>query len=283
MNAVDYAKEAFAPKSVSAVHYPGDFGGDAAAGAKYAAEKLGLTFKDVPTASGQDKQAAAIAAIVADKPDLVILTTGPTDAAVIVGGAASQGYKGHFIGTAPTWNPALLKSAAAPAIKALYLTSAPWLPFGADTPGHKALREAVGTPSALNDGYTYGWVWSYPLKAGLEKAVANGDLTHKGLLTAIKSLTSVDFEGMLPSTAGNYAGGPAERAQGDRDPQAGRDGAHRCVVGQGPLHRSDRGRLHPLQGVLPLKRDYSARHPARPPAMVRRGRGNTPPPGRSSW
>jgi len=207
MNAVDFAKDTFAPKSVMAVHYAGDYGDDAAAGAKYAAEKLGLTFKDVKTDPGQDKQAGAIAAILAEKPDLVILTTAPAEAAAIVGTTAAQGFTGHFIGTSPTWNPALNLSPAAPALGALYMQSAPWLPWAADTPGHQAMRTALGTPSPLSDGYTAGWVWSYPLKAALEKAAANKDLTRKGVLDAAKSLSSVDYEGMLPTGAGNYAGG----------------------------------------------------------------------------
>ncbi len=69
------------------------------------------------------------------------------------------------------------------------------------------MREALTpTPSPLSDGYTAGWVWSYPLKAALEKAAANKDLTRAGLLAAAKSLTSVDYEGMLPAGSGNYAG-----------------------------------------------------------------------------
>jgi len=206
MNSVDWAKGKFTPKSVMAVHLAGDYGDDAAAGAKIAAEKNGLTFTDVKTATGQDNQAGAIDAIVNGKPDLVILTTGPTDAAVIIGQTAARGYTGKFIGTSPTWNPGLLKSAAAPAIKALYLQSGPWETFTSDTPGHKALREAVGSSVQPNDGYTSGWVWSYPLKAALEKAVANKDLTRAGLLDAVKSLDSVDYEGMLPSGSGKYSG-----------------------------------------------------------------------------
>jgi ABC-type branched-subunit amino acid transport system substrate-binding protein len=208
MNSVDYAKEKLGVKSVMAVHLAGDYGDDAAAGAKIAAEKQGLTFADVKTASGQDQQGGAISAIVSQKPDLVILTNSPTDAAVIIGQTAVQGYKGKFIGTGPTWNPGLLASAAAPAINALYLQSGPWSPFGSDTPGHKAMREAIGTVAQKNDGYTSGWVWSYPLKAALKKAAESKDLTRAGLLKAVKSLTSVDYEGMLPEGAGNYAGDP---------------------------------------------------------------------------
>jgi ABC-type branched-subunit amino acid transport system substrate-binding protein len=208
MNSVDYAVEELAVKSVLAVHYPGDYGADAAAGAKVAAEKHGLTFKAVETAPGPDNQAGAIAAVTGEKPDLVILTTNPTDGATIVGQAAGRGFKGKFIGTSPTWNPGLLKSPAAPAIKALYLTSVPWAPFGSDTPGHKAMRDALGSGVQPNDGYTSGWLWSYPLKAALQQAVADNDLSREGLLAAVKKLKSVDYEGMLPQGAGNYADDP---------------------------------------------------------------------------
>ena len=70
------------------------------------------------------------------------------------------------------------------------------------------MREAVGSGVTPNDGYTAGWVWSYPLKAALEKAAKDKDLTRDGLLKAVKSLSSVDYEGMLPAGAGNYAAGP---------------------------------------------------------------------------
>jgi ABC-type branched-subunit amino acid transport system substrate-binding protein len=205
---VDYAADTFQAKSVMAVHWPGDYGADAAAGVKIAAEARGLTFTDVETAPGPDNQAGAIQQIVTTKPDLVIITTGPTDAAAVIGNAAANGYTGKFIGTSPTWNPALLDSPAADAFRALYLQSGPWQSFGANTPGHEAMRAAVGNVQP-NDGYTAGWVWSYPLKAALEKAADDGDLTRTGLLNAVKSLTSVDYEGMLPPEAGNFAPGGA--------------------------------------------------------------------------
>lgn len=209
MNAIDYAMEKYQPKSVLAVHYPGDYGADAAAGAKLAAAKLGLKFSNVQTSTGATNQAAAVQAVVTGKPDLVILTTGPAEAAAIVGLAAQGGFTGRFIGTSPTWNPGLIASPAARAITALYEQSSPWDTWGTDSPGHKAMRDAIGTPAGgPNDGYTSGWVWSYPLKAALEKAAANNKLTRDGLLEAAKSLSSVDYEGMLPTGAGNYAGGP---------------------------------------------------------------------------
>jgi ABC-type branched-subunit amino acid transport system substrate-binding protein len=210
MNSVDYAADKLGAKSVMAVHLAGDYGDDAAAGARAAAEKRGLKFTDVKTATGQDNQAGAIDAIVSGNPDVVILSNGPTDAAVIIGQASARGFKGRFLGTNPTWNPGLLKGPAAAAIMSSYLQSGPLQPFGADTPGHEAMRAALGNVAQPNEGYTAGWVLSYPLKAALTKAAENKDLTRAGLLAAANSLTSVDYEGMLPPGSGNYSGTPNE-------------------------------------------------------------------------
>jgi ABC-type branched-subunit amino acid transport system substrate-binding protein len=210
MNSVDYALTEKKIKSVMAVHYAGDYGDDAAAGARIAAERSKLTFTDVKTTSGQENQAEAIGRIVQGKPDLVYVTTSPTDLAVIVGQAVARGYKGTFIGTSPTWNPGLLKSPAAAAIQASYLQSAPWGAWGTDTAGHRAMREAMGSGFTPNDGAVAGWVWSYPLKAALESGVKGGDVTRAGLLEAVEGLDSVDYQGMLPSGSGNYAAEPNE-------------------------------------------------------------------------
>lgn len=207
MNSVDYAVETYQIESVLSVHFEGDYGEDAAAGAQIAAENHGLEFSHVPTPPGAEQQAEAVGRILSTQPDLVIITTGPTEAAAIVGGAAANGFTGRFIGTNPTWNPALLGSDAGEALLALYEAGGTFPTFGSDTPAHQALADAVGTPDDLNDGYTAGWMWQYPLKAVLEQALANEDLTRAGVLAVAMELTTVDYEGMLPAGAGNYAGG----------------------------------------------------------------------------
>jgi hypothetical protein len=74
------------------------------------------------------------------------------------------------------------------------------------------MRAALGNIPEPNEGHTAGWVFSYPLKAALMKAAENKDLTRAGLLAAVNSLTSVDYEGMLSAGAGNYSGTPNEIA-----------------------------------------------------------------------
>ena len=211
MNSIDWAVENLEGiETVMAVHYPGDYGGDAAAGARIAAEANGLEFTDVETAPGPDNQSGAISAVASQQPDLVILTTNPTDAGAVVGNTAAQGYQGTFIGTGPSWNKGLLTSPAAEAVQALYLASGPWT-WTQESPGRDAMEEALGDVDP-NDGYTSGWVWSYPLKAALERAAENGDLTREGLLAAVSELDDVDYEGMLPDEAGNFVGDPNETA-----------------------------------------------------------------------
>jgi ABC-type branched-subunit amino acid transport system substrate-binding protein len=140
----------------------------------------------------------------------VFLATGPGDMADIVGGAASRGFTGHFVGVGPTWNPGLLTTPAGPAIEKQYTATYEWAPFGADTPGHRAMRAAVGEVKNPNDGYTFGWAWEYPLRAALQQAYAAGDLTRAGLRKVVTELKSVDYEGMLPAAAGVFSGKPTE-------------------------------------------------------------------------
>ncbi len=212
MNGVDWAVENRGVKSkVVAVGYPGDYGGDAAAGVEAAAKANDLDFSKLETPPGQDNQAGAIASLLKSDPDLVFISTGPAEMATIVGGMAVKGFKGTFVGSSPTWNPALLQSAAKPALEALYFQAAPWAPFGTDTPGHEAMRDALGDVTP-NDGYTAGWVWSYPLLAALKQAADAGDITRESLVEAAKNLDSVDYEGMLPPEAGATKGDPADVA-----------------------------------------------------------------------
>lgn len=212
MNGVDWAVENRGAESkVVAVGYPGDYGGDAAAGVEAAAEANDLEFAKLETPPGQDNQAGAIGSILRENPDLVFVSTGPAEMATIVGGLAQQGFQGTVVGSSPTWNPALLQSAAKPALEALYFQAGPWGPFGTDTPGHQAMRDALGDVTP-NDGYTAGWVWSYPLLAALQQAADNGGITRESLVEASGNLDSVDYEGMLPPEAGATAGDPNEVA-----------------------------------------------------------------------
>ena len=209
MNGLDYMAEEFGdPKKVLHVGYPGDYGGDSAAGAEYWADQAGAAIETIETAPNAQagNQDAVVGAIAKQKPDVVVLATGPAEMAEIVGKAVAGGFEGEFIGSVPTWNPAVMESEAAPAIQAKYRFVAPWGPFGSDTDAHRAMQEAVGNELPANDGYTFGWIWSYPLKAVLEQAAEDGNLTRAGVREAVAGVT-VDYEGALQDRS---YGDPAE-------------------------------------------------------------------------
>ena len=209
-----YTEQQGEPSSVIAVGYPTDFGLDAGAGAELWAEANGVEYVGfVETAPNAivGTQDAAISQVVGSGADVVVLAVGPAETAEIVGGSAANEFTGMFMGSLPTWNPALMATPAAPALEALYRWVTPFenLVEG-DSAAHEAMREALGDGLLdTNDGYAAGWVMTYPIKAALEQAVANGDLTRAGLRAAVDGL-SVDYEGSLPPRT--YGVGAAELA-----------------------------------------------------------------------
>jgi ABC-type branched-subunit amino acid transport system substrate-binding protein len=209
-----------------AIHFPGDYGDDHAAGVKAAAAATGLTFINIKTDPGADRQSGAVAAILARRPDLVTLAVDPAETAVIVQGAADGGFTGMIVGASPSWDPELLRGPAASALFELYQQTSPWPPWSTDTPGHRAMREALGSagppageaerspessgpasqPAGPREGLVAGWISSYPLKAALAAAADSGELTRAGLARAARGLRSVDYEGMQINGTNDYTG-----------------------------------------------------------------------------
>ena len=210
MGGLDWWVENKAPVAkLVAVGYPGDYGGDYAAGAEKWAEANGVEFagfiETAPNAVAGN-QDAAVSAIIAADADVVAIGVGPAEVAEVIGKAVASGYKGQFLGAAPTWNPLLLQTAAAPALLASYTNVGTTGSFGTPSAAMDAMQAQLGEGVVpQNDGYTYGWVWQYPLKAALEKAAASGDLTREGLVSAVQGGIEVDYEGALPNS---LVGGP---------------------------------------------------------------------------
>ena len=207
---LDYVADEVADfDSVFVVGFPGDYGGDFNAGAEAWAEATGaehLGFAETGTNALVGNQDAAVGAVLESGADVVGLAVGPAEAAEIVGGAVAEGFEGQFIGSVPTWNPGIMDSPAAPALEAAFLHIGPWEPFDGGSDAHAAMQDAMGGEMPANDGYTFGWIWSYPLLSVLENAAANGDLTREGVRAAAGE-TVVDYEGALPDRDYSLDGG----------------------------------------------------------------------------
>lgn len=212
MNIVDYSVDELGADKMVVVHYEGDYGDDAAKGAEAVAEARDIDLTSISMGPGADP-APIVAQIMRAQPDVVMVATAPTELAQIVGGAAQAGFQGQFIGSTPTWNAALLDSPAAPALEALYTWANVSPGWDADTPGHEEMRAAAEEAGQdPNEYFVLGYAGSFVMKAALEAAVENGDLTRAGLLEAATGLEGVDTMGLLPEGTGNYTGEPNDIA-----------------------------------------------------------------------
>ncbi|WP_018658586.1 ABC transporter substrate-binding protein [Actinomadura flavalba] len=205
MNAIDYMVREHRVRRAMSVHFAGDYGKDTAAGARVAARANGLRFREVETPPGEGAQRPAVREILRFKPDVVMVSAGPAETAAIVAQASAAGYRGRFAGEYTTWHWSVLRTPAGAAMKKHFYVLGSWKPFATDAPGYAAMRGALGRVRP-DDTFTAGWILSYPLKAVLERAAKAGELNREGLYRALRQTTFVDYEGIMPEVAGNFAG-----------------------------------------------------------------------------
>ncbi|NNC79072.1 MAG: ABC transporter substrate-binding protein [Acidimicrobiales bacterium] len=207
MNGVEFlvGQSGKAAPTLAVVTRPGEYGQDGAAGAKIAAEALGLeiVYDGEGVVEGDDFT-PIITELVSAQPDLVWITTSPTQTAQIVGGAFQGGLTGAiWSGSSPSYNPALLDTPVGPILDAAYFHSTYAALWGAnDSAGMQDMmaeitaRIPTGT-YAQADTYVIGWTEAMMAEAVLEAAAASGDMTRAGVLDAARNV-SVDFQGLAP-------------------------------------------------------------------------------------
>jgi ABC-type branched-subunit amino acid transport system substrate-binding protein len=208
MNGLDWFAKNREVQTVAIISFPGEYGGDGAAGAALAAEALGLEvvfdgtgLVTPPSADNpQPDQTAIISQIVETNPDLVWATINPATLGAIMGGAVSQGYQGLWSGNSPTYSFKLLATDLAPLLDQYYIASTYIVTWGTDVPG---MAEVVDTMTAarpdltVSDVFILGWTEGMITRAVLEQAAANGDMTRAGIVAAASEV-SVDFNGLAP-------------------------------------------------------------------------------------
>ncbi len=216
MNILGFAQDMGATK-VALATFPGDYGQDGAAGVKKAIDfydTLELVYDgEAAVIPGQD-QTQVVTGIVESGADWTFLTTNPSTAAEIMGGAAQAGYVGVWTGSTPSYDFRLLDSPVAPIIDASYYQSGYNVPWGTDVPGAAemtAVLTAAYPDRRPSDAFAIGWSYSLSLKQALEAAIASGDLTRAGFAAAVNGLSSVDFGGLAPTQS--YSGSPDEYVQ----------------------------------------------------------------------
>jgi ABC-type branched-subunit amino acid transport system substrate-binding protein len=208
MNGLEWLHNNRDVQTVAIISFPGEYGGDGAAGAAKAAEALGLevvfdgTGQVTPPSADNPNpdQTAIISQIVQANPDLVWATVNPTSFAGIMGGAVSQGFTGLWSGNSPTYSFKLLGTALAPLLDQYYIASTYIVTWGSDVPGMQEVVDAMTAARpdlVVSDVYILGWTEGLITKAVLEQAAANGDMTRAGIVAAANQV-EVDFNGLAP-------------------------------------------------------------------------------------
>jgi ABC-type branched-subunit amino acid transport system substrate-binding protein len=220
MNMIEYLTlQAPDATTIAIASSPGDYGEDSNAGARLAAEALGLEIVYDGTGlinQADDATLAEVAGGIASSgAELVWVTTSPTPFGSIYGQALAAGFSGAlWSGAGPTWNPALVgpDSPIAEPLSNDFYISAYYAPWAAESEGNQAVRDlatAAGAPPL--DYYAEGVIEATILHQALQAAYDAGDLTQAGVLAAAKSLESVTFGGLAPDET--YVGEPNERVQ----------------------------------------------------------------------
>ncbi|MCP4308538.1 MAG: ABC transporter substrate-binding protein [bacterium] len=238
MNMIEYiadvAKETgIANPTLAIASFPGDYGLDSMAGAKLAAEALGIEIVHDGSGTiipGQDQLPVADA-ITGSGADLVWITANATFFGEVYGGAIASGFEALWSGAGPNWSPALLDSPLADALQRDYYGTFYLSPWGSDSEGMQELMAIMGD-APPTDFYGEGFVEAKIMHEALLKAYELGDMTQAGVTAAAKSLEGIDFGGMAPSET--YVGEPNDIVQ--RESMVFRpDAALRAAGGTGTL------------------------------------------------
>ncbi len=186
----------------------GDYGLDSAAGAAQAAAALGLevvydgtgAIVALPEGPGNPDEIAN--AIVKADPDIVFLTGRSQDTEAIYSAAVGQGLEATWTGAFPTYSPRFIAPGSPIAEQAArdFILNIPWTPWAAGTDGINAFKEAVlGAGIPATEFYTEGALEATIIHQILAAAIANGDLTQGGVLSAAKSIENMDLGGLAPN------------------------------------------------------------------------------------
>ena len=219
INVLDYLKEKGKLKSgdtIGHLYFEGEYGENGLLGSKYFASKNGMKVVEQKIKATDEDMTGQVAAFKRAGVKAIAVTTAPTQLASVAGIAAAQGMNVPIVGNNPTYDPALLKSPAAEAVKANAYISGSIAPWTLDKPGVQKVSQefkAAYPKSVPKASVQFGWAQAEVMYEVLSKACENKDLTREGLVKAAHELSNIDTGGLIAGPLDyTQAGQPATRA-----------------------------------------------------------------------
>jgi ABC-type branched-subunit amino acid transport system substrate-binding protein len=219
INGLDYLKGKGMIKSgdsIGHLYFEGEYGENGLKGSKYFASKNGMKVVEQKIKATDEDMSGQVAAFKRAGVKAIAVTTAPTQLASVAGIAASQGLNVPIVGNNPTYDPALLKSPAAEAVKANAYISGSIAPWTLDKPEVKSVSQQFQAAYPKSDpkaSVQFGWAQAEVMYEILNKACGNKDLTRAGIVKAAHELSAVDTGGLIAGPLDySKAGQPATRA-----------------------------------------------------------------------
>lgn len=202
INAIGYflSRPGNADKRVCSMVLATGYGEAAEEGAEFAAEQMRFTL-EARTRFKQDDQdfVAPITQLRNAQCDAVVLASLPAVTGKVLGAAAQLGWSPRWLMTSPSWHGALAASPLAGYLEQTAWVAAEGVQWGDTTEaGARELMAATGryAPDQKPDFYfVFGYGAGAATAAFLERAVAAGDLSREGLLTALELPDTVTAAG----------------------------------------------------------------------------------------
>ncbi|MDH3294913.1 MAG: ABC transporter substrate-binding protein, partial [Acidimicrobiia bacterium] len=197
-----YVEEQGLEPSLAILGRPGEYGEDGAAGAKIAAEELGIpVVYDGSDAVAGDDRTGVIAELVNSGATMVWLILTPGETLDIFGNAVSQGFDGYWSGNSPSFSyPVHLTSDFAEQFDQFYFQSyyqAPWATEGLPEMERLVAEMTSRRPDLnISDVYTTGWIEGMMTETLIKAAIDDGDLTRANMVELAASGLEVDFGGL---------------------------------------------------------------------------------------
>jgi len=189
--------------AVGHIYLEGDYGANALAGSTAAAAENGLTLRPSQIKGTDTDLTAQVTALHNQGVRFVLLSTSSAQTASAVSVAEANGFDMSFVGSNPSFSPALLAGPARAAMQKRYHMVASTAPLSSTAAGPvKLLAEitAKAPEQAKSAGpfTVYGYAHGMIMRQILEAACAGGAaLTRDGVLTAFQSLTTVQTDGLI--------------------------------------------------------------------------------------
>ena len=135
---------------------------------------------------------------------------------VLAGIAAAQGLNVPIVGNNPTFDPALLKTPAAKALKANAIIMGSVLPYASKTPKNEKLVKnfsAAYPKDAPKAAAQFGFAQGRVMYAILDQACEDGDLSRDGIVKAARKLSGLKTAGLISGDLDySQIGEPSTRA-----------------------------------------------------------------------